>query len=267
MKTVLSFLFVFTVMANNLFGEIILQQDFNKMELGGDPIGNQPGILLDLIQSPWDITTEPGKLTLPENPVYTPCNATTLAVNFFSTGVASPTDNNGALSDSYKTLRGMPLDWTGQRVFESPGYITFGTSSGDARLTTSGLGDKLSTPADVKVSFQGATENTTIAFRNKVSVNNSRAFSLDDILVETVANVSIPAVTSNDIAVYANQADGKLYFTGMEIVKKVEIINANGHVVSVVNKPTHSLAGIPSGVYIVRFTTEDNNTINKKISK
>jgi hypothetical protein len=150
------------VAAGSMHAALIFETDFNKMKLGGDAIGGRQGVLLDLTKTPWDITSEPGKLTLPENPVYETCAFTKLAINFFSTAVANGNDNNGAVSDSYKALRDFADSWTGQRIYEQPGYVTFGHSSGDAWLTTPPLSN-ISGTKRVILSFKVARRKTTNA--------------------------------------------------------------------------------------------------------
>jgi hypothetical protein len=156
----------------SVFGKVYLNMDFDLMKLGGDEIANLPGIILDHVATPWDLTTDPDKLSLPANPVYKACSATNLGPGLLGTGPAKVSDsgsNSGAVSDSYKTLRGLIGNWTGANVFEQPGYIAFGYSSGDGSLITPPLSEITGT-ANVRVSFRIAKRshpNTVV----KVTVN------------------------------------------------------------------------------------------------
>jgi hypothetical protein len=338
MKTIKYFIFlaVFTMAATGMFaGQVILQQDFNLMVYGGDAIGNRPGIVVDTAKTKWDITTDPGKVSLPNPVECIECTAGMLATSFFMTSPATEA-GSGRVSDSYKALRGI-LGWTGSNIFEQPGYVTFGYSSSTSNwLSTPALSDIVETK-DLRVSFKvarrtmvsantrmtvsitgagtitgnvgggtptslatapggidfpitdggvwlekeitvtGATSETKIRFETTEYTGSGadqvRNFSLDDILVETIDDgSSISAVASgrgDDISVYVSPADRHLYFSNAIPIRKVEIISLSGRTVVAVTHPEEprvSLSGIPSGIYLVRFITQEGSVINKKIS-
>jgi hypothetical protein len=138
----------------SVYSKIYADMNFNLMLLGGDAVGVLSGIILDTSVTPWDITTDPGKVNLPANPVYKSCSYTTLATNFFGTG-AGKVDGNGTISDIYKTKRGFTGNWTGANIFEQPGYVMFGYSAANGLLQTPPLSDIAGTK-DVRVSFRAA---------------------------------------------------------------------------------------------------------------
>jgi hypothetical protein len=131
----------------------------------------------------------------------------------------------------------------------------------------------------------GATSSTRIKFESTIpnawnpypTDDNAgkHDFGLDDIYVETIdeipgSNTISPAASGNDISVYVNPADGYLYFSNTEAIGKVEIIGLSGGIALEVNAPTQgvvSLSGLPSGVYIARFTTQNKGVVNKKVVK
>jgi hypothetical protein len=207
----------------SVYNKVYLDMDFNLMLLGGDRIGQREGKIVDTAITPWDITTDPGKVNLPANAVYKSCPASTLGTSFFGTG-AGTTSGDGTISNSYKTLRGLIGAWTGNRIFEQPGYVAFGTSGGDGYLVTPPLSEIVGT-ADIQVLFRaartdeaavkvtvqgggtilggidtfplsalrvweqksftviGATPNTIIRFANSELVAGKRNFCIDDLLI------------------------------------------------------------------------------------
>jgi hypothetical protein len=172
MKTVKDLIFfaVFTMTATGMFaGQTILQQNFNLMTYGGDAIGGAKGKIVDVAKTPWDITTDPGKVSLPDPAESIECAYTMLATQFFGAGTAT-TAGGGAISDTYKALRGI-LGWTGSYVFEQPGYVTLGhSSSTDNWLSTPPLSNIVGTK-DLRVSFK-------IARRANVSANTRMTVSV-----------------------------------------------------------------------------------------
>jgi hypothetical protein len=114
------------------------------MKLGGDVIGNTQGIDLDVSRTPWDVAMDPGKNSFPANPVYKSCLQATLGPKLF--------DAN--LSESYRILRNFTGDWTGEFVYEQPGYVTFGNSGSSGWLTTPPLSGISAATADVKASIK-----------------------------------------------------------------------------------------------------------------
>jgi hypothetical protein len=338
MKTTKYFIFLaaFTMVATGLFADqVILQQDFNLMTYGGDAIGGAKGIIVDTAKTKWDITTDPGKVNLPDPVECKECEYTMLATQFFGTG-AGTVAGGGTISDTYKALRGI-LGWTGSYIFEQPGYVTFGhSSSSNHWLATPALSNITGTK-NLKVSFKvgrrtnvsantqmtvsvtgagtitgnvgdgtptvlatapggldfpiaeggkwlekeitvsGATSESKIKFETTAYTgtgsNNVRNFSLDDILIETIDDGSaIPAVASEsatNISVYVSPADRHLYFSNAIPIRNVEIISLSGRTVVAVSHPAEprvSLSGIPSGIYLVRFITQEGSVVNKKIS-
>jgi hypothetical protein len=147
------------------------------MEQGGDPIGNKPGFLLDDVATPWDILTDPGKKNMPADPVYKTCAATTLGEHLFQTNsVVSDKNGAGTLSEGYRILRNF-VGYTGNRIFEAPGFVTFGYSSGDGNLTTPALSNITGT-TDVLVTFKvGRRTGTNADTKVTVSVSGGGTIS------------------------------------------------------------------------------------------
>jgi hypothetical protein len=139
-----------------------------------------------------------------------------------------------------------------------------------------------------EITVTGATSETQIKFETTAYVGNSaspgppavaavpfeRNFSLDDILIETIEEgpVSSPSIASeggSDISVYVGTSDGNLYFSNAIPIRNVEIIGLSGRTVVSVSYPAEprvSLSGIPAGIYLARFTTQEGGIVNKKIS-
>jgi hypothetical protein len=159
-------------------GAVLLETNFDEMKLGGDIIGNKQGIILDVDRTPWDISS--GALSLPSDPVYKSCPASTLGpILLGNAGEAKEDGSRGSISEEYKKLRKLE-GYTGMRIFEQPGYVTFGHSKGDAYLVTPPL-KGISQKADVKLSFKvGRRSSSKADTQLTVSVMGGGAIRIED---------------------------------------------------------------------------------------
>jgi hypothetical protein len=179
---------------------VYFSMDFNLMVLGGDIIGRNDGTTLDTDKTPWEIST--GEINLPANPIYKPCTQGTLPLNFFGTGPGQASGAGGLVSESYKTLRGLIGDWSGLRMYEQPGYVTFGTSSGSGWVLTPALSN-ISGTKDVTVTFKvgrSATSNLETKVTVSVSDNGGTMETTDpDATVSGLAinGFDFPIITAN----------------------------------------------------------------------
>jgi hypothetical protein len=128
-----------------------------------------------------------------------------------------------------------------------------------------------------EVTILNATSESRIKFESSVYEDNKRQFGLDDLVVETIeedpgeSNITpVSSGNENEVLVYTNRSDNGLYFNSTKAIDKVDIIGLSGGIALEVNAPTQnvvSLSGLPSGVYIARFTTQNKGVVNKKVVK
>ena len=114
------------------------------------------------------------------------------------------------------------------------------------------------------VSIDGA--NTSIAMISglkagnyyfMLTVDDGKALDFDIVRVSSQVNTSIKSIIGEEILVYPNPADDKLFFSFPEQVQtdSVQIVDIRGNTVisSFVHTNTVSIENIPKGIYFVRF--------------
>lgn len=114
----------------------IFSEDFGKFVWGGDLMANKKGV------TPNPSGGGAGKDYLGSEPATTEC----------SVGTDGTNDVFKTMTAEYRANRGVS-DWSGERVYEHPGYVKLGTGSGNGWIQTPKMSKLTSAPQTVVVSF------------------------------------------------------------------------------------------------------------------
>lgn len=114
----------------------IFSEDFSAFVWGGDLMANKKGV------TPNPAGSGAGKDYLGFEPATTEC----------SVGTDGTNDVFKTMTAEYRANRGV-ADWSGERVYEHPGYVKLGTGSGNGWIQTPKMEKLTSAPQTVVVSF------------------------------------------------------------------------------------------------------------------
>jgi hypothetical protein len=84
---------------------------------------------------------------------------------------------------------------------------------------------------------------------------------------ENTATLSVAALETISFTIAPNPTRGEIHINSQHRVKNVEVYSQIGHKILETKQQSISLANLPSGMYIVKITTSQHQSIVKKVIK
>ena len=172
-------------------GTVYFEENFDKMQWGGDYVNSQSGIKGAFIKD------EDGKLIID----------TSQPVGVSTDGTDGSNDLIAGMAESYRESRGFS-GWDGLRIYERPGYIKISTAgSSDGHVVTPALSSIGSETVNVKVSLDMATWST----------------SSDNVYIE-VLNAGVASVEFIEVTNAKSWANKAFFITGATAETKIKFL-------------------------------------------